>query len=448
MKTLSNYGAIVIFVLVFICVVLNLPKIEINKSIYNVKFNYVGGYKLKIGNFERDLSLKKGLDIDGGVRLVLKPDLSEIKAENRKEALSSLKNIIEQRINRFGVNEPNVVISLFNNEYNLFVEIPGIKNDFERAVNLIGTTAKLSFRIEKGTPTKDEQTGQEIPNFENTDLISTDITKAEFAMYSSQTGISEPSVKLTFTPEGAKKFSKITSENVLKRLAIYLDDLPIIAPVIQQRIDSGEAYITGSYTTEGARDLAIQINSGALPVPVKIEGTEFIGPSIGEKSIYRSVIAGIFGLFLVAIFMILNYGRFGIFSVISLLIYSLLNLTLYKLIPVTITLPGIAGFILAIGMAVDSNILIFESIKEQKRKGYLGLEAKIKGFDKAWNSIKDANLVTLIISFVLFNPFEWGFLLSSGPVRGFAFTLALGVLSSLFTGVFISRVFILRGRKG
>lgn len=433
---------VVIILLILISVTLNLPKIDINKTIFGYKINYIGGYELRAGSFFRDLQLKKGLDISGGVRLILEPDLSNIPSEELESSLTSLKGILETRVNRFGVNEPNVTRVKFNNNYKLIVEIPGI-SDISRAKDLVGKTAQMSFLIEDPefvfdpeVPIADDAV---YPGFKETELKSTDIKKAVPAVYQSQAGKYEPSVNLIFTSEGTKKFSDLTAKNVGLRLGIFIDNIPIIAPSINQQISTGEAYITGGFTTDAARDLAIQINSGALPVPVSIVSESQIGATIGDEVVQKSIYGGLIGLFSVSIFMLLLYKRMGIISVITLLLYGLFSLTLYKIIPVTLTLSGVAGFILSIGMAVDSNILIFERIKEEKDAGYEGASAAERGFEKAWGSIKDANLVSLIIAFILFNPFEWGFLLLSGPVRGFAVTLGTGIIVSLFTGVYVTK---------
>lgn len=431
------WPAVVILSIFFVTILINLPKIDINKSYSFGKINYVGGYGLKFGNFERDLSLKKGLDISGGARVVLSPDLSKLDEKDKEQALISLKDIIENRVNRFGVNEPNVLVNYFNGEYRVLVEIPGVDN-VDRALDLVGKTAQLSFGIEDGEEEVAE--GFTIPKFSPTDLKSDQIEQATVELYQGNTGTSnEPSVKLTFNGEGAKIFSQITKDNTGKRLAIYLDDQILIAPMINEQITSGEAFITGQFTLDQAKDLAIQINSGALPVPVEVFSKEQIGPSVGQSQVYKSVLGGLVGLLLVIIFMILNYRKFGLISALSLMFYGLITVSLYKIIPITLTLPGIAGLILSIGMAVDSSILIFESIKDQMLVTSSRSTAVSRGFDIAWKSIKDANIVGLIIAFVLFNPFEWGFLLSSGPVRGFAATLGIGILVSLFTGVFVTK---------
>jgi preprotein translocase subunit SecD len=436
----SHWPVILILSLFFTTVLINLPKINVNKSFGLLKINYIGGYQIQNSKDEivRDLTLHKGLDISGGAQVILAPDLSGIESRDIDQALTSLKAILENRVNRFGVNEPNILVTNFNGNYRINVEIPGVE-DVDRALELVGKTAQLSFGLEDGEVEVAE--GFTIPDFKEVDLNSNHITKAEVELITGAAGATtnEPSVKLVFNSEGTRIFADITKENKGKRLAIYLDDQILIAPVINDPILTGEASITGAFTVDQAKDLAIQINSGALPVPVSVYSKQQIGPTVGATSVYNSVLGGLVGLFLVAVFMVLNYKKLGVISVISLAFYGLITVTIYKLIPITVTLPGIAGLILSIGMAVDSSILIFESVKDYSSKGVAMADAVERGFDTAWTSIKDANIVGLIIAFVLFNPFDWGFLLTSGPVRGFAATLGVGIFVSLFTGVFVTK---------
>ena len=222
-------------------------------------------------------------------------------------------------------------------------------------------------------------------------------------------------------------------------MAIYLDNQIVIAPVVQSAILDGRAIISGQFSVDDAKILVTQLNAGALPVPVKVLEQRTVGPTLGQESVDKSVFAGFVGLSLVVAFMIFYYGRLGVIASVALVIYGLVTLAIYKFVPVVLTLPGLAGFILSIGMAVDANILIFERIKEELRLDKPLSIALENGFGRSWDSIRDANLATIITAFILFNPFEWGFLPTSGPVRGFALTLALGIFISLFTGVVITR---------
>jgi preprotein translocase subunit SecD len=217
-----------------------------------------------------------------------------------------------------------------------------------------------------------------------------------------------------------------------------LDENLVSAPVVQDRIIGGTAQITGDFSLDEANNLAIQLNAGALPVSVELVEQRTVGATLGAESVEKSIQAGLVGLVMVLLFMILTYGRFGVIASIALLIFGVLTLALYKLIPVVLTLPGIAGFLLSVGMAVDSNILIFERFKEEKLRRDFANALEIS-FGRAWNSIRDANIATLITAFVLANPLDWGFLHISGPVRGFAITLAIGVGVSMFTGIVVTR---------
>jgi len=251
-----------------------------------------------------------------------------------------------------------------------------------------------------------------------------------------------PEVGLQFTSEGGKKFGDVTRRLVGKPLGIFLDDAPITIPVVKQEIIDGQAVINGTFTQDEAKNLALQLNAGALPVPVSVVEKSTVGATLGQTSVEKSVYAGSVGLVIVAIFMIAQYGWLGLLADMALVVYGLLTFAIFRSIPITLTLPGIAGFILSIGMAVDSNILIFERFKEEKRAGRPWKVAMELGFGKAWDSIRDANFTTLITCAILYNPGNWEFLPSSGMVRGFAVTLFIGVLASLFTGIIVTRTFV------
>jgi preprotein translocase subunit SecD len=269
-----------------------------------------------------------------------------------------------------------------------------------------------------------------------TGLSGKDVKKASVVFDPSD---GQPQVQLNFTPEGAKKFTEITKRNIGKEVGIFLDDMIISAPVVQQEIRDSSAVISGSFTVEAAKQLATAINSGALPLSIRLVEQRSIGPSLGALEVQKSLFAGVLGLVMVMIFMIIYYGRLGVIAGIGLMIYGVLTFTIFKIIPIVLTLPGIAGFILSIGMAVDANILIFERIKEELRNGKPFSQALKVGFGRAIDAIKDANITTLLVAFILFNPLNWEFLPQFGLVRGFALTLAIGVLTSLFTGVFITK---------
>lgn len=366
-----------------------------------------------------------GLDLSGGIHVTLEADMKEIAPSDRNSALESAREVIERRVNLFGVGEPIVQSSRSEEHYRIIVELPGV-TDVEKATSLIGQTAKLEFREFVGTPSATLLTGK-------------DLRRARVD-FSRETG--EPVVAIEFTPEGTKKFADVTTRLVGKHLAIFLDNAPITNPVVQTPITEGSGVISGNFSRDGAKTLALQLNAGALPVPVSIIEKKTVGATLGAESVTKSIRAGTVGLVIVALFMIAQYGLLGLLADVALIVYGLLTFAVFRLVPITLTLPGIAGFILSIGMAVDSNILIFERYREEKRKEkpwYIAIEV---AFGKAWDSIRDANFTTIITSLILFNPGNWQFLPSSGMVRGFAVTLLIGVLSSLFTGIVVTRTFI------
>ncbi|KPJ70509.1 hypothetical protein AMJ51_01690 [Microgenomates bacterium DG_75] len=395
----------------------------------------------QVGNFRvfRDLEIKQGIDLAGGSHLVFQAEMGEIGAEDRDSALEAAKENIERRINLFGLAESLVQTSKLGENYRLIVELPGV-TDVNQAVDLIGQTAQLDFRELSQEATE----AATLADYQKTDLTGKNLNKAQ-AQFDPNTG--EPIVGLEFNDEGAKEFGEITGRNVGKPVAIFLDELPITIPLVNEEITSGKAVITGEFTVDEAKLLATQLNAGALPVPIKVVEQRNIGATLGAESVRKSVQAGLIGLVMVILFMAAYYGRLGILADVGLIIYGLITLMLYKLIPVTLTLPGIAGFILSVGMAVDANILIFERMKEEVRAGRSRPIAMELGFGRAWDSIRDANVATLITCFILFNPFDWSFLNTSGMVRGFALTLGLGVLLSLFTGIIVTRT-ILRTFSG
>ncbi|MFH1566134.1 MAG: protein translocase subunit SecD [bacterium] len=435
MNKTRRFGIFIIVVTV-ITILINLPEI----SIRGVTF---GGYSINIlnGRFKRDLSIKKGLDLAGGIHVVLQADMQGIAKEDEVSAIESAKKIIERRVNLYGVSEPTVQTAKIGDSYRILVELPGVYNT-EEAVNLIGSTAKLNFRE---LPAEKDLQNALVSDFTDSGLSGADLKKA-FVSFDQQSNA--PEVSLEFTQDGAKKFGEITKNNLQRPLAIFLDDYLLTAPTVQAVITDGKAVISGQFSLDEAKEYVIQLNAGALPVPVLVIEQKNIGATLGSDSVKRSLFAGGIGLFVVAVFMATLYGKLGILANVALIIYSLITLSIYKLIPVVLTLPGLAGFILSIGMAVDSNILIFERIKEERRLGKpLGLSMEL-GFGRAWDSIRDANISTLITCFVLFNPFNWSFLVNSGPVRGFALTLFLGVVISLFTGIIVTRNLIRIFYKG
>lgn len=421
-----------ILILTLLALFISLPhEIPLNLKIGKIKIDKIvrPNLDIKIRKLEikRNFDLSLGLDLAGGSHLVFEADLSKLPADKTANAVESVRNIIEKRVNLFGVSEPVVQSSNFAGKERIIVELPGVK-DTKQAVDLIGKTAQLIFaEVPESSASS---------SFNLTNLTGADLSLAKVGFDQQKSG--KPMIQIEFTKEGATKFEEITGKNVGKPLAIILDNEIISAPIVQEKISGGQAVISGNFTLEEAKNLAIQLNAGALPVPIKLVEERTVGATLGIESVAKSVRAGLVGLSMVLIFMILVYGWLGVVADLGLIVFSVLTLALYKLIPVTLTLPGIAGFLLSVGMAVDSNILIFERFKEERLRRPIPDALEIS-FGRAWDSIRDANIATLVTAFVLANPFDWNFLNTSGPVRGFAITLALGIGISLFTGIVVSR---------
>lgn len=447
-----GFGSIAFIVLLILVVIVDLPKeIPINFS--------VGGFKVerkitrpvvnvRVGKlrFFRDLEIKQGLDLQGGTELVLRADMAAVEESNKTTALEGVEEVIRRRVDLFGVSEPLIQRSKTGDEHRLIVQLPGIR-DVDKALELIGQTAQLDFREEM--PVEDSEAtiaALKLDNFRPTGLTGNDLAMAQVQFSTSGAGGVE--VALEFTDDGKGKFSEITKRNIGNRVGIFLDNWPVTIPVVQQEITDGRAVITGNFTTDQAKQLAIQLNAGALPAPIEIIQQRSVGATLGKESVEKSLQAGLVGLVVVMVFMVAYYGKLGLIADVGLIIYGLITLAIYKLMPVTLTLPGLAGFILSIGMAVDSNILVFERMKEEIRMQKPWQVAMELGFGRAWDSIKDANLATLTTAFILFNPLNWSFLPLSGMVRGFALTLGLGILISLFTGIVVTRALLRTFYKG
>lgn len=411
----------------------NIGGLSIDKVFYRHDLN------INFGRFsiEKKFDLVLGLDLAGGSHLVFEVDTSSTEEGRKKTAVDAIKTIMEKRVNLFGISEPNVQTSSFEGKDRVIVELPGVK-DTQEAVDIIGKTAQLVF-AEVGT---EEESGLIFTNLTGADLESSDVA------FDQTSG--KPTVLIQFNEEGARKFEELTERNIGKPLPILLDEEIVSAPVVQEKIAGGSAQISGEFSLQEAKNLSIQLNAGALPASVTLIEQRTIGATLGAESVEKSVMAGTIGLAMVMIFMIMSYGKLGLVADVALIIFGVLTLALYKLIPVVLTLPGIAGFLLSVGMAVDSNILIFERFKEEKPKRKLA-DALEVSFGRAWDSIRDANIATLVTAFVLANPLDFNFLHTSGPVRGFAITLTLGVGISLFTGIIVSRnllrVFVKESRK-
>lgn len=416
----------VTFLLLLVALPQKLPVLNVEKKPIDIKFGNIQIY--------RDFNLKLGLDLVGGSHFVYEVNTDGLEQSEKERALAGLVEVISGRINLFGISEANVQLAGFEGKDRVIVELPGV-SDPQEAKKLIGQTASLMFaRLQSSEATADGGQAQ-------TSIVPTDLTGADIA--SSQVIFSQvdgsPGVGIEFTGEGAKKFETLTGENVGKTLPIILDGQIISNPVVQEKIVGTSAQITGNFSLDEAKNLSIQINAGALPLEISLLEERTIGPSLGAKSIEKSIQAGLVGVLLVGLLMILMYRRLGFIAVIGLVLFGIYTLAIYKLVPVVLTLPGIAGFLLSVGMAVDSNILIYERYREERAKNTSVQFALETAFGRAWDSIRDANIATLVAAFVLANPFNWPFLHTSGPVRGFAVTLALGIFISLFTGVFVSR---------
>ena len=377
------------------------------------------GPNLKWGSKTREIKLHEGLDLQGGVHLAYQLDTSKISENDRAQAEQSVVEVIRRRIDYLGVAEPVITPSKVGGQSAVIVELPGI-SDVEKAKEIIGKTAQLTFW-------EIDENGQEM----QTQLNGGHLRKATVSF--DENG--NPQIDLEFNSEGATLFKDITQRNLQKPVAIELDSEVISAPTVQSVINEGKAVITGKFSIQEAKDLVKLLNSGALRVPINLVEERNVGASLGQEAVEKSLFAGLVGLVLVMIYMIGFYRFEGFLASIALLVYSLVTLALFKLIPVTLTLAGIAGFILSIGMAVDANVLIFERTNEEMRRGKPKTEAISQGFLRAWPSIRDSNISSLITCAILF----W---MGSGLIRGFALTLSLGILVSMFTAITVTRNFI------
>lgn len=365
---------------------------------------------------------KLGLDLKGGSKLVLEAQKPANATEVTPEMMDSLRFAIEKRVNALGVAE-TVVQKIGKNR--LLVEIPGI-SDSAKARQYIGETAALEFREEK-TGFNGQST------WVSTGVSGKDLQSATLAP--SPGGGNVWSVEFKLNSSGRKKFADLTTRLQGKPLGIFFNGKLQSAPVVQTPITDGSGQITGNFSHDDAKKMVDLLNAGALPVPAKIIEENSIGPTLGADSIQKSKIAGLVGLGLVMLFMVAYYRVPGLIADAALIIYALLVFAVFKLIPVTLTLAGIAGFILSIGMAVDANILIFERTKEELKAGRTLFTAINAGFDRAFTSIFDSNMTTIITCTILY-------LLGTSIVKGFALTLAIGVLISMFTAITVTKTFM------
>jgi len=413
---------------------------------------------IHIGSFDQTIGVVRGLDLQGGLRVLLEADVPA-ETDITTEQLQAARDIIENRVNALGVTEPVVQVA---GARRILVELPGIE-DTEQALASIRATALLEFvdfsavsavnaanmmgltietdygrSAETGpapTPDAGGPTPTAAPPVFHTVLTGADLESAAAA----QGQFSGYVVDIQFSDSGTTAFATYTAQHVADILAIVLDKQIISAPSISEPITEGRAQITGNFTLEEANGLAVQLRYGSLPIPLKVVESKAVGPTLGQDSLDKSLRAGIIGLALVIAFMVLYYRLPGVIASIALLIYAVLTFSLFKLIPVTLTLPGVAGFILSLGMAVDANVLIFERMREELRDGRPLRQATDLGFGRAWPSIRDSNLSTLITCVILF---WFGSTFGASIVKGFALTLAIGVLVSMFTAIVVTRTLL------
>ena len=390
-------------------------------------------------------AFKLGLDLNGGTELTYKADVSKVKSGDVGGAMSSLRDVIEKRVNLFGVSEPVVAVETpgiitGGSDYKLIVGLPGVTN-IEQAVALIGKTPQLDFMLVRPEAQKFTQAELKTKTigevFIDTGLNGSYLDGAQLLFTNATAGqiSGQPIVGITFNNEGRTLFAKITHDHKGEVLAIFLDGQVISSPVIKDEITDGKATISGQFTADEAKSLVRDLNYGALPVPIELISTQTIGASLGENAKTAGVKAGVVGFALIVAFLILWYRLPGIVASLSLVIYIILSLAVFKLIPVTFTAAGIAGFILSIGMAVDANILIFERMKEELKRGKSVHDSLHEGFSRAWLSIRDSNISSIITAIILF----W---LGTSAIKGFALTLGFGVLISMFTAITVSRTFL------
>jgi preprotein translocase subunit SecD len=388
-----------------------------------------GNPGIHLGNFARQ-GAKLGLDLQGGTQLTLQADMSQVPADQQSTAMQGVLNVISRRVNAYGVAEPEIQ-TLGSDR--IIVQLPGVK-DIEEAKKLIGQTAKLEFK-------EQDASGQWVPSTGQLNGQTVALTGAylvpghQQVTFASTAGL--PNVAFEFNSDGAQVFGQITQRLVGKPLGIFLDGQEISAPTVQAVLTQS-GVITG-LSLDQARLLALQLNAGALPVPVSIQEERTVDATLGADSVHKSIVAGELALVVVIAFMLLYYRLPGLAASCALIIYSLLTLSIFKLIPVTLTLAGIAGFILSLGMAVDANILIFERMKEELRSGKTIAAAIRAGEDRAWPSIRDSNTSTLITCLVLY---FFGQQFGATIIMGFALVLGIGVLISLFSAIVVTRTFL------
>jgi preprotein translocase subunit SecD len=392
---------------------------------------------------ERNVETKLGLDLRGGLQALLEADVPAETTVTSEDLLNA-KNILQNRANALGVSE---IVMQTAGDRRIVAEFPGVTNP-EEVVAALKQTALLEF-VDMGTTPVPEgtliQTDFGIENAPATTesgetIYHTVMTGAGLQTASVSRGeTGEYVISFILKSDSTDVFGEYTTSHQQQYLAIVLDKQVISAPIIQSPITDGQGQISGNFTQETAQTLAVQLRSGALPIPIKVVQSRTVGATLGEESIRKSVLAGIIGMVVVVLFMGFNYRMPGVIADLALICYALFTLMLFKLIPVTLTLPGIAGFILSVGMAVDANVLIFERLKEELRAGRNLRQAIDLAWSRAWPSIRDSNTSTLITCAILF---IFGNTFGASIVKGFSVTLALGVVVSLFTAIIVTRTFL------
>lgn len=407
-----TFGTIII--VLFLAILIDLPK------------SFLGGEQIKA---------RLGLDLQGGTELIYQADLSESK--NKIKDLDNLKSVFSNRIDALGVAEPTIQNVGTDR---ILIELPGVK-DINEAIQTIGQTYELVFMVESEDPDAVELKDyyEDYPYTERwkaTDLTGRNLTSANATFENGNQSITtDPVVSISFDNAGKEKFATITRENLNKRIAIVLDNKIVSAPNVQTEIKDGRAIITGQKDIAEAQSLAKRLNEGMLPVPANLIAQRNIGASLGADSLKNSLIAALAGFIALAIFMISYYRFPGFLATIALGIYIAVSMAIFKIIPVTLSLAGIAGFILSIGMALDANVLIFERMREEIRGGKEAVQSIRDGFMRAWPSIRDSNFSSIITCIILYS-------FGSGQVKGFALTLAIGILVSMFTAITVTRTFM------
>ncbi|MDB5189222.1 MAG: protein-export rane protein SecD, preprotein translocase subunit SecD [Parcubacteria group bacterium] len=395
----------------------------------------IGWFVITTNGTGNHFRVKLGLDLAGGTELIYKANTAAVTGD-KQGALSALRDVIDRRVNLFGVAEPLVQLEhssavANSQEDRLLVDLPGV-TDVKAAVDAIGKTPTLEFKLAVASSTASTTA------YTSTGLTGRYLKSAElqFGTGNSSAAAGSPTIVIHFNDEGAKLFGQITKDNVGKQLAIFLDGQLTEAPVIQEAIPGGTAVISGNFTPTEARDHVRELNFGALPVPIELISSNTAGPTLGATAFDAGLKASVIGFLLVALFMIFWYRLPGVIATVALVIYLIVTIAIIKVVPVTLTASGIAALILSIGMAVDANVLIFERMKEELRLGKDAHDAVGIGFARAWPAIRDGHLTMLISSVILF----W---LGTSIVQGFALVFGFGVIVSLISAVFISRVFLL-----